>query len=497
MLELFAEKADLSLVMDAPPPGTFNYQDDRAYDIGQAIDVLNSVLLTRDYALVRRDRMLMVISLKDGIPPNIVPTISLADLPNRGKYELVCVPFPINKLGMDEATQIVKPLLTMQGGLQGSMVPLPQAHELLITDTGGKLRTIKEILDRSENPELASHDDLRHFEMRYAAPADVLGIVKQLLNMPNDQSSNSAGTLRLMLEPGGKRILASGRTEMIDRVADIIKMLDVPGRGGESYADEQPQFEVYPITSVDPALAMSVMQTLLSGHPDVKLSQDPKTGSLMVLARPSEHATVRATLDQMQHEGQKIDVIQLRTVDPEKAVVAINKLFAGADEKTSTNAPKVEAETTLRRLLVRGTDAQVAQIRAMVSKMEGPDTDIAGAGDRGNIRMVPLTGRQARVALEQMQQLWPATHQNKIHIVTPGGGYPEIRPGNGAARHEYWQRHYRRTSSLANRDSHARFVIFAICSTASATSSQRHNTASCSARETCDRQKQIGRFKNE
>lgn len=432
VLEMFAEKADLSLVMDAPPPGTFNYQDDRSYDIGQAIDVLNSVLLTRDYALVRRDRMLMVVSLKDGIPPNLVPTISLAELPNRGKYELVCVPFPINKLSIDEATQIVKPLLTMQGGLQGSMVPLPQARELLITDTGGKLRTIKEILDRSENPELGSRDDLRHFEMRYAAPADVLTIVKQLLNIPSDQSSNAANTLRLMLEPGGKRILASGRPEMIDRAADIIKMLDVPGRGGESYADEQLEFEVYPITSVDPALAMSVMQTLLSGHPDVKLSQDAKTGSLMVLARPSEHATIRATLDQMQHEGQKIDVIQLRAVDPEKAVVAINKLFAGADEKASSNAPKVEAETTLRRLLVRGTDAQVAQIRAMVSKMEGPDTDIAGNGDRGNIRMVPLTGRQARVALEQLQQLWPATHQNKIHIVTPGGGYPEIRPGTGS-----------------------------------------------------------------
>ncbi len=126
-------------------------------------------------------------------------------------------------------------------------------------------------------------------------------------------------------------------------------------------------------------------------------------------------------------------MIQLRAVDPEKAVVAINKLFAGADEKVSSSAPKVEAETTLRRLLIRGTDAQVAQIRAMVSKMEGPDTDIANAGDRGNIRMVPLTGRQARVALDQLQQLWPATHQNKIHIVTPGGGYPEIRPGSGAA----------------------------------------------------------------
>ncbi|HTQ38106.1 MAG TPA: secretin N-terminal domain-containing protein [Pirellulales bacterium] len=432
VLELFAEKADLSLVMDQPPPGTFNYQDDRAYSIGDAIDVLNSVLLTRDYTLIRRDRMLMVVSLKDGIPPNLIPMISLDELADRGKYELVCAAFPINNMSIDEATQIIKPLLSMQGALQGTVVPLPQARELLVTDTGGKLRTIKQILDRSENPDFANRDDLRHFEMHYAAPNDVLTIAKQLLNVPSDQSSNSAGTLRLMLEPGGKRILASGRPEMIDRFAEIVKMLDVAGKGGEAYADEQLEFEVYPITSVDPKLAMAVMQTLLAGHPDVRLSQVPETGTLLVLARPSEHATIRATLNQMQNEGEKIDVIQLRELDPEKAVVAINKLFSGGDEKAASNAPKVEAETTLRRLLVRGSDAQVAQIKAMVAKMEGPETDITGATDRGNIRMIQLTGRQGRAALEQLQQLWPATHQNSIHVITPSGGYPEIRPGSSS-----------------------------------------------------------------
>jgi len=81
--------------------------------------------------------------VKDGIPPNLVPYHSLAELPNRGKYELVCVPFPINKAKHRRGHANREALLTMQGGLQGSMVPLPQARELLITDTGGKLRTSK------------------------------------------------------------------------------------------------------------------------------------------------------------------------------------------------------------------------------------------------------------------------------------------------------------------------------------------------------------------
>ena len=41
VLEWIAEEADLSLVLDAPPPGTFNYADQRAYTPTQAIDLLN------------------------------------------------------------------------------------------------------------------------------------------------------------------------------------------------------------------------------------------------------------------------------------------------------------------------------------------------------------------------------------------------------------------------------------------------------------------------
>ncbi|HID22861.1 MAG TPA: hypothetical protein EYP14_10745, partial [Planctomycetaceae bacterium] len=56
VLEWFAQQADLSLVMDAPPPGTFNYSDTRAYTPTEAIDLLNSVLLPKGFTLIRRER---------------------------------------------------------------------------------------------------------------------------------------------------------------------------------------------------------------------------------------------------------------------------------------------------------------------------------------------------------------------------------------------------------------------------------------------------------
>ncbi len=68
VLDWFAKQADLSLVMDAPPPGTFNYTDTHEYTPAEAIDLLNSVLLTKGYTLIRRNRMLMLVNLEDGIP---------------------------------------------------------------------------------------------------------------------------------------------------------------------------------------------------------------------------------------------------------------------------------------------------------------------------------------------------------------------------------------------------------------------------------------------
>jgi hypothetical protein len=69
--------------MESPPPGTFNYSDTRTYSPAEALDVLNGVLLTKGYTLVRHGRMLVVVNLEDGIPPNLVPDVSLAELDQR------------------------------------------------------------------------------------------------------------------------------------------------------------------------------------------------------------------------------------------------------------------------------------------------------------------------------------------------------------------------------------------------------------------------------
>lgn len=422
VLDWFATQADLSLVLDAPPPGTFNYIDNRAYTPAEAIDLLNSVLLTKGYTLLRRERMLMLINLEDGIPPNLVAQVTPKDLDKYGEFELVSCLFQLNKMAPEDAEAEVKKLM----GPQGAVVVLPKARQIYVTETAGKLRTVRAVIDAVEMPSTPKDEKVVVIQLKHITPTELMTFGRQLLGIPDNATSTPDASLRVAIDELGQRLLVTGKAERIERVQEIVTLLDLPPKNAAATpaaAMEAPQLEVYTITQADPASALKVLQTLLSGLPDVRLDIDSKTGNLVALARPSEHATIKATLEQMQKDGRQVDVVKLRRVDPQVAVLAINKLFGGTEEGPAASGPKVDSDPNTQQLFIRGTTGQVTQIRDLLKKMGemgGIEGDSAtSAVERTNVRLLPLTGRSAQSAIEQIEQVWPTMRANRIRIVAP------------------------------------------------------------------------------
>ncbi len=247
-------------------------------------------------------------------------------------------------------------------------------------------------------------------------PDEALPVIRQLLDIPADGYASSDGTLRIAADPMGMRLFYSGSSEKVAKVKQILTSIDVPpgGAAGEAGAVETLQLEVYPITVADPQSVLQVMQTLLTGLPGVRLSIDAKTNSLIALAKPSDHKTIRATIDQMQAEVRRIEVITLQTVDPQLAVLSIKRLFGEPSDQNKT-APAVEADSLTRQLIVHGTEAQIEQIRVLLGKMgeasfAGGDAPIAA----NRIRVLPITGQAAESALQNLRMIWPAIRENEI-----------------------------------------------------------------------------------
>ncbi len=338
VIEWFADQAQLSLYIDETPVGTFNYQDSKAYTPEEAIDLLNSILLNKGYALVRRERMLTLVNLQNGVPPHMVRHVTEDELAKCGEFEIVSMLFRLDRWTPEEAEAEVKKLVGSWN--VGGVVLLPKARQLVVTETAGKLRTIKNVIDSLERPQGPASDTLKVLTVRNSTAQHALDQIKLLLNIPTTGSATSDGSLRIVVDATGRNILASGKADAIAKLEQILSVVDgdTPGSTGGAVV-LRPQLEVYSLAGADPATVLQVLQTLLAGIPNVRLATEPATGSLIAWAPMEQQLTIRSTIAQMQRDSRQFEVIRLRNVDPQAAATAITKLFAtGTEAGASTRA---------------------------------------------------------------------------------------------------------------------------------------------------------------
>lgn len=414
VLDWLAEQADLSLQSTLIPEGTFNYTDTRAYTPAEAIDVINGVLLHQGYTLVRRGRLLTVMDLEEEVPDVLIEFVPVEELDERGEFELVKTVFYLARMEPAEAEAEIGQLL----GPGRSMVVMPKARQVMVTETAGKLRTIRDVIDRAENG-AGKSETLTEITLEHITPEELLIPARALLGL--GEGENVGDDVSIAQDTSGTRLFANGTRAKIELLTSLVERMD---REKDSLptavALEQPQLLTHPIRTADAPEALAVLQTLLAGLPDVRLSLDANTNKIIALARPSEHRTIEATIKQLEGEAPHIDVIQLEKIDPQMAVLAINSFFR-SDTEEGDSEIKLDADPTTMRLYVRATQSKIAEIKTLIDQLERPGP---GASNGDTVRFIPLNNGTARSALETARRLWLGP--NKIELLTPAESGPSV-----------------------------------------------------------------------
>jgi type II secretory pathway component GspD/PulD (secretin) len=293
VIEGFAQNAGLSCQVTAVPAGTLNYRDTENTDhsVNEAMDILNRILLTQDIILIRRDQMLQTVSLKEGIPPSLIQTVTFDELPNRAKTELVSVMFTLRKLSTDEAASAIKPFLTLNGVL-GSVIPFTQSRQILVTELAGRMPIIKDVLDRADGA--GANDEIQVFNLRSLTAKEADTYIRGVIG--------DVGPNLTMISRGDNQLIVKSSPEVIGRVSKIIKMLDVStaGDANDAVSIERPHLQVYPINVADPKMVLKVVGQVLAGSSDVRMDIDETAHTLLLWARPSQHVTVRSIVNKME-----------------------------------------------------------------------------------------------------------------------------------------------------------------------------------------------------
>ena len=119
---------------------------------------------------------------------------------------------------------------------------------------------------------------LKTFHLKYARPEEVLSILRQLLEIPDGKIAAADGSIRVAQEAGSDRLLVSGRPDKVARASEIIEKLECRPPATKNRVMGSPQLEVYPLNGCDGTSVMAVLQTVLGGQSDVRLSVDSEDG---------------------------------------------------------------------------------------------------------------------------------------------------------------------------------------------------------------------------
>ena len=447
VLTLFAEAAGLTLDLNAVPPGSFNYRDSRKYTPMQALDVLNGYLLQKGYVLVRRDEFLVVVNIDAGIPPNLVPTVTLEELPTRGRNELMTVLIPLEGMTAEEAAVESRELL----GPQGKVVALNKANKIVVTDIGSNLQRIHGLITGFE---VEDGDKIfRRFELEHISVLDADSVVRDLFGLGARGIENVSGSSRSSYDPRSRygssssyssssssrdprygasspadanavvtlavdertnSLLVTASPTNIKIIEEAITAVDLPPLPGTaSRSSREPYLEVYQLETAD---AMEVTKTLNVLFPGTILNEDGRTRRIHIKATEEMHRDIAATIRQLDGIGagaSQMAVIPLGRMDAYTATTSIQSLFYADGE----SAPVVQPHPSDNALIVRGTNEQVTQIKLLVTQLEPGEG--GGYGGEGNLRTIPLGGRNPEDFLKALERVWNVRGRNPIRTVIP------------------------------------------------------------------------------
>ncbi len=443
VLKLFAESANLSLDLNAVPPGTFSYFDKKEYTPTEALDILNGYLLPKGFVLVRRDDFLVCISIDEEIAPNLVPVIAADELATHGKNELLTVVFPLEGVDVE---QIAKEIEQVKGP-QGKVVGMKTTNSLIVTDIGTNLRRIQSLLVGATR---GGPNDLvfKPYTMKFLNAADAELVLRGLLGLQAPVTNVSAGSAadsrgrdsRFGGNFGGQppapapssrsavkssaQLTADSRTNalLVSATAaehllieQALKTIDVEAEGGATAGSNKPFLRVYKVMSAE---TREVTKTIDALMPGIVVNEDTSIRAISIFASEKQQAEVDTLIRQLDGGGgsEQVAVIPLNKMDASMAVSTLQSMFI----RDGNAAPTIQADLLGRQVMVRGTSDQLVQVKTLLTQLGEDGTGRPKGSQAGMFRRYPISGRDPAELLPLIERMWGTASPNPIRIVTPG-----------------------------------------------------------------------------
>jgi RNA polymerase sigma factor (sigma-70 family) len=191
------------------------------YSIFEILDLINEGLaadeMTQKYILLNRERSFVLVPTSEKIDPTLPDRVGVEDLEKRGNREIVSVVMQLKSLAAEDVAPEVKKML----GPIGDVVPSQEANQLIVLDTVGNLKRIRDTIRRLELSE-ANRDETFKHTCRFVKAAEAARVLKDLLI-----SDSKGSKYELTTDDATNTIFITGSAETVAQARKIVNDIDV------------------------------------------------------------------------------------------------------------------------------------------------------------------------------------------------------------------------------------------------------------------------------
>jgi len=430
------EKTGLPTVGLAIPTGTFTFigKADKTYTIGEVIDHINAGLLanedTQKYLLIRREKQFVLIPADQKNPGSLAPLVEIADLPKFGKSQYITVVKPLKNLVADE----VKDDFAKSLSVFGNVVAM-RPNSLKITDQVGTVEFILKMIDENEKTEVAAREAAEKLKELLPDPEKLLKLTGAAPAAAPPPGTDPRFRPPAVALPKPKiyavgvnevrnEVFVSGPADIIGKAKDLVeKKIDVKTPGQDRIIRNQPAYwETHRVPGGNAELMAAEMKKMHAESNSLRITA-LGTNALRVFATPEIHERIHRQIDP---KGKGSDVVvKMVNVGAMEAKPTADTLVKWLGD-SKTGAPNIDPVPDQNAIAVRGTQAQIDEVEAIVKTLGA----VGGLGNADNVRILTLDKGSGASVAEEIERIMKDLYPNKVQPVTPGGVdvVPDVRP---------------------------------------------------------------------
>jgi len=408
VIDFFSRATGRPVIWETDPPsGTLDYISPEQYGEAEALRVLNIILQSRGVMLRVSDDMLYLQNLTEMSKENI-PTF-VGEIPGTVTDDQIVT--VVRPLDVAVAKTLGEKLASMVASY-GSVTPMDQQNSLVIVETAAQVRRLLTIIDEldREDPEGV----IEIFPVREARAQDLMVPLEALLAIKVERfiinkdgkqvriSDESMPGLNITADPRTNSIIAKGTQQRIDKLREVLTLLDVKSSGTSRTVRT---FELGRLTPAEAALRVRQL------YPENVKNDDGPPPPTIVPAKDAPRLTIVGTDGQVSEAeallreiddlapveigDRTVAVVAMADADPAAAANAVRELL----DRRQMRDLKLLAGPDGRSVLLAGPSPDVEAAKRLLAALDQPDRR------ERQIRVLAVTGDEPSAIVDRSLDL--------------------------------------------------------------------------------------------